>query len=216
MKATPLEVAESAEIVSLHIALKPETRNLIDEKFLAAMRNGSFLINTSRGEVVNEAALSKAVSDGRIRAALDVFAGEPSASTGTVDNPLVKLAGVIGTHHIGASTDQAQAAIADETIRIIREYKQTGRAPNVVNLATKTPATHLLVVRHLDRIGVLAGVFDQLKAAGINVQETENIVFEGAHAAVARIALDQPPSASVLDEMRSRSDAIIDASLVAL
>ena len=74
-----------------------------------------------------------------------------------------RLPGVIGTHHIGASTDQAQEAIAAETVRIVREFRDTGRPPNVVNLARKSPATHLLVVRHYDRVGVLAAVFDRLQ-----------------------------------------------------
>ena len=65
--------------------------------------------------------------------------------------------------------------------------------PNVVNLAKKTPATHMLVVRHRDRPGVLAHVFDRLRSGGINVQETENVIFEGAQAAVARINLDGAP-----------------------
>ena len=107
--------------------------------------------------------------------------------------PLVALPGVYGTHHIGASTDQAQEAIAAETVRIVRSYKETGRVPNVVNLAKRTPATHMLVVRHRDRPGVLAHVFDHLRQANLNVQETENIVFEGAEAAVARINLDGAP-----------------------
>jgi D-3-phosphoglycerate dehydrogenase len=151
-----------------------------------------------------------------LRAALDVFAGEPTGGTGTVEDKIFELDGVIGTHHIGASTDQAQAAIADETVRIIREYKDTGRAPNVVNLARKTPATHLLVVRHYDRVGVLACIFDQIKSAGINAQETENIVFDGAMAAIARIHLDQAPSEETLEAMRSHSSDIIDISLVKL
>ena len=89
--------------------------------------------------------------------------------------------------------------------RIIREYVQTGRVPNVVNLAKKSAATHLLVVHHYDRVGVLSAVFSQLKHAGINVQETENIVFEGAAAAVARIHLDHAPPQKVLDAMRADS-----------
>lgn len=216
MIQSPLEVAASADIMSVHLALKDETRNLIDEKVIEAMLPGSFFINTSRAEVVDQAALERAVREGRIRAGLDVFAGEPSGGTGTVDDPIFKLDGIIGTHHIGASTDQAQQAISDETIHIIRKYKATGRPPNVVNLATKSPATHLLVVRHFDRVGVLASVFDQLKSAGINVQETENIVFDGAHAAVARIHLDQPPSDQVLDRVRSSSNDIVELSLLKL
>src|SRR6202043_3633756 len=116
-----------------------------------------------------------------------VFAGEPAGGTGTVADPIFALGEVIGTYHIGASTEQAQGAIADEAVRIIGEYVRTGRVPNVVNLAKKSPATHLLVVHHYDRVGILSTDFSQLKHVGINVQETENVVFEGAAAAVARI-----------------------------
>ena len=216
MKQSPLEVAAAADIVSLHLALKDETRNLIDQRFFEAMRPGSFFVNTSRAEVVDQAALERAVRERGIRAGLDVFAGEPAGETGAVEDSLFKLEGVIGTHHIGASTEQAQQAIADETVRIIREYKNTGRAPHVVNLTKKSPATHLLVVRHYDRVGVLAGVFDRLKAAGINVEETENIVFDGAAAAVARIHLEQAPRSEVVEAMKADCSDIIELSLIQL
>jgi D-3-phosphoglycerate dehydrogenase / 2-oxoglutarate reductase len=101
-------------------------------------------------------------------------------------------------------------------VRIIREYGQTGRVPNVINLAKKSPATHLLVVRHYDRIGVLSAVFRQLEQAAINVQETENIVFEGAAAAVARIHVDDAPPQKVLDAMKADSTDIIELSLLKL
>jgi D-3-phosphoglycerate dehydrogenase len=215
-KESLLEVAAASDIVSVHVALKDETRGLIDEAFFNAMKTGAYFINTSRAEVVDQAALEKAVNEKGIRAGLDVFAGEPSGGTGTVEDDIFQLDGVIGTHHIGASTDQAQQAIADETVRIITEYKDKGRAPNVVNLAKKTPATHMLVVRHFDRVGVLASVFDQLKEAGINVQETENIVFEGAVAAVARIHLDQAAPDETLDAIKSKSSDIIEVSLLKL
>jgi D-3-phosphoglycerate dehydrogenase len=215
-KETPLEVAAASDVVSIHVALNDETRNLIDERFFNAMRPGAYFINTARAEVVDQSALERAVRERGLRAALDVFAGEPSSGTGTIEDKIFQLDGVIGTHHIGASTDQAQQAIADETVRIIREYKETGRPPNAVNLARKSPATHLLIVRHYDRVGVLADVFDQIKAAGINVQETENIVFEGAIAAVARIHLDQAPSAEVLESIRAKSKDIIELNLLKL
>jgi D-3-phosphoglycerate dehydrogenase / 2-oxoglutarate reductase len=214
MKQSPLEVASASDVVSVHVALSNDTRNLIDEKFFAAIKQGSYFINTSRAEVMDQAALARAVKDRGLRAGLDVFAGEPTVGVGVVEDDIFKLEGVIGTHHIGASTDQAQQAIAGETVRIIREYKDSGRAPNVVNLAKKTPATHLLVVRHFDRVGVLASVFDPLKKAGINVEETENIVFEGAVAAIARIHLDSAPSDEVLDLIRSNSKDIIELSLL--
>jgi D-3-phosphoglycerate dehydrogenase / 2-oxoglutarate reductase len=216
MKQSPLEVATASDVVSIHVALNNDTRNLIDEKFFTAMKPGSYFINTSRAEVVDQPALARAAKDRGLRAGLDVFAGEPTGGVGTVEDDFFKLDGVIGTHHIGASTDQAQQAIAEETVRIIREYKETGRAPNVVNLAKKSPATHLLVVRHFDRVGVLASVFDPLKEAGINVEETENIVFEGATAAIARIHLDSAPSDAVLEAIKSNSQDIIELSLLKL
>ena len=111
---------------------------------------------------------------------------------------MLELPGVYGTHHIGASTDQAQEAIAAETVRIIRSYAETGRVPNVVNLATRTPATHMLVVRHRDRPGCSRTCSITCAVANLNVQETENIVFEGAEAAVARINLDGAPSVGAL------------------
>ena len=126
------------------------------------------------------------------------------------------LPNVYGTHHIGASTDQAQEAIAAETVRIIASYKDTGKVPNVVNLAKKTPATHMLVVRHRDRPGVLAHVFEHLRSGNINVQETENVIFEGAQAAVARINLDGAPSEALLQAMQSGNDDILDLHLVTI
>ena len=126
------------------------------------------------------------------------------------------LPGVYGTHHIGASTDQAQEAIAAETVRIVRSYKETGRVPNVVNLARRTPATHMLVVRHRDRPGVLAHVFDHLRQANLNVQETENIVFEGAEAAVARINLDGEPPSALCQTIKGENADVLDLQLVKL
>jgi D-3-phosphoglycerate dehydrogenase len=213
---SPAEVAAACDVLSVHVALDSSTRNLIDRGVLGALRPGSYFINTARAEVVDQAALYEAVHDRGIRAGLDVFAGEPAGGVGTVADPIFELDGVIGTHHIGASTDQAQAAIAEEAVRVIDEYARTGHVPNVVNLARKSPATHMLVVRHYDRVGVLSAIFSQLKHAGINVQETENIVFEGAAAAVARIHLDSAPPPAALDAMRAESPDIIELSVLKL
>jgi D-3-phosphoglycerate dehydrogenase / 2-oxoglutarate reductase len=145
---------------------------------------------------------------------LDVFRDEPSGSSGAFTDSIVQHPTVYGTHHIGASTGQAQEAIAAETVRIVRTFKETGRVPNVVNLATRTPATHTLVVRHRDRPGVLAHVFDQLRSAAINVQETENIIFAGAEAAVARINLDGQPSDAVLALIMSGNEHVLSAQVL--
>ena len=212
---TPADVAATADILSVHVALGPDTKGLIDAALLSRLKPGSMFINTARGEVVDHAALAAVVREKKIRVGLDVFASEPAAATGDFADELVGLPGVYGTHHIGASTDQAQEAIAAETVRIIRSYKETGQVPNVVNLAKRTPATHMLVVRHRDRPGVLAHVFDSLREANLNVQETENIVFEGAEAAVARINLDGAPAAAVGDRIKTNQD-VLDLQVVTL
>jgi D-3-phosphoglycerate dehydrogenase len=180
------------------------------------MREGAYFINTARGEVVDQQALAVAMRNRSIRAGLDVYAVEPTSSAGEFQDEIVKEEGLYGTHHIGASTDQAQEAIAAETVRIVKEFRETGQVPNVVNLARRTPATHRLVVRHLDRPGVLAGVLDAIKAEQINVQEMENIVFEGAAAAVARINLDNAPTKECLNKLQTGNADIIELDLLEL
>jgi D-3-phosphoglycerate dehydrogenase len=211
---SPEAVAEQADILTVHLALARDTRNLVNRSLLDRLKPGSYFVNTSRAEVVDHAALADAVRSRGIRVALDVFVKEPAASTGEFTDPLLTLPGVIGTHHIGASTEQAQEAIAAEAARIVRVYKETGKVPNVVNLATTTPATHMLVVRHRDRPGVLAHVFDHLRAGNLNVQETENIVFEGAEAAIARINLDREPPAALLATIAGGNQDILNLYLV--
>jgi D-3-phosphoglycerate dehydrogenase / 2-oxoglutarate reductase len=213
---TPASVAERADVLSVHLALGPETRGLVNAELLSRLPSGAMFINTARGEVVDYAALADAVQKRGLRVGLDVYANEPTSASGEFADDIVRLRAVYGTHHIGASTDQAQEAIAAETVRIIRSYKETGHVPNVVNLARRTPATHMLVVRHRDRPGVLAHVFDHLRSADLNVQETENIVFEGAEAAVARINLDGAPPPDVCARIKSGNTDVLDLQLVKL
>jgi len=215
-KATPLEVAQAADIVSVHVALKPDTRMLIGTEFFAAMKKGAYFINTSRGETIDQAALVAAIHARGIRAGLDVFAIEPASGVADFEDPIANETRVYGTHHIGASTDQAQEAIAAETVRIVKSFKEAGHVPNVVNLAERTPATHRLVVRHRDRPGVLAQVLDAIKAEQINVQEMENIVFDGAEAAVARINLDKAPSNGTLDQLRNGNEDILELGVLTI
>lgn len=147
---------------------------------------------------------------------MDVFDKEPAGGTGDFADEMVKAGLVYGTHHIGASTDQAQEAIAAETVRIVKAFEETGKVPNVVNLAKASPAICALVVRHLDRPGVLAGVLDAISAARINVQEMENIVFEGAEAAVARINLESEPGGEMLERIRASNPDILEVGLIRL
>jgi D-3-phosphoglycerate dehydrogenase len=210
---TPLEVAHHADAVTINVAANAETKHLVNAEFLAAMRPGAYLINTSRGSVVDEAALARAIEEKKIRAGLDVFQDEPAGGTGQFANPIVQAPGVYGTHHVGASTDQAQVAIAHEVIRIVQAFRDTGEVPNVVNRLARSSATHVLSIRHRNRPGVLAHVFGVLAGAEINVEEVENIIYHGAQATLARIHLDGVPTNGALDRIRSGNQDIISVEL---
>ena len=207
-KMSPLDVAAEADVVSLHVASNAETRHLANRIFFESMKPGAFFINTTRGAVVDQEALLWAMEEKGIRAGLDVFNNEPEGKQGPFQHPLQSHDGIYMTHHIGASTQEAQEAIAAEAGRVILTYAQEGFVPNCVNMATQSPATHLLTVRHLDKVGVLVGVLDEIRKAGWNVQEMDNLVFSGAKAACARIRFDGQPNSSVLDSIRGQENVL--------
>jgi D-3-phosphoglycerate dehydrogenase / 2-oxoglutarate reductase len=211
--ATLHDLATASEVVSVHLALTRETRGLLGGAFFDAMRPGALFVNTSRGEVVSAAALKAAISAKGVRAGLDVFEREPSGGTGAFEDEVGRMPGVVGTHHVGASTEQAQNAIAAEVVRIVAAFKSTGEVPNAVNLCERSPARWLLTVRHRDRVGVLAHVFGALREAGINVQKTENVVFDGAEAASARIQLDSEPTRGTLARIAEGCRDILSITL---
>lgn len=210
-----VNLAKMSDVVSVNCASTPDTRNLINEQFFNAMRPNACLVNSSRGNVVDSAALANAIRSKHIRAGLDVFANEPAGGDGAFADPIVKEPGVYGSHHVGASTDQAQQAIAKETVRIVAEYIKSGNVLNCVNRAASTPATCMLTVRHINRPGVLAHVFYTLGQAGINVEEMENIIYDGYHAACARIQLDQAPRQEHLNAI-SANESVLSVSLTNL
>lgn len=207
------EIFHDSDIVSLHVPATSLTRGMVGAQLLGAMREGAMLINTSRHEVVDNEALTQAVTSGHIRLGTDVFAGEPEGGKGTFADPLGQLPNVYGTHHIGASTNQAQDEIASCAIDIVRNYVETGEVPLAVNVATTPPVRGTLVVRHLDKVGVLAGVLGALRAAQINVETMENIIFEGGVAACARIQLGDRPTEATLQELDAL-DHVLTVELV--
>ncbi|MDE2997329.1 MAG: phosphoglycerate dehydrogenase [Bacteroidota bacterium] len=209
---SPVEVARASDIVSLHVASTPQTQSLADAAFFEAMKEGAFFINTTRASVVDEEALVEAMNSKGLRAALDVFSNEPSAKTGEFSHALANHPSVYLTHHIGASTMQAQEAIAMEAARVIEMYASSGEVPNCVNLATQTGATHQITVRHLDKVGVLAKVLHEISLANWNVQEMENVIFDESKAACAYIRFDGFTDASVAE----RIDALDDVLAVSL
>jgi len=213
--SSALEACRGADALTIHLALVPETKKFVDRQLLDALAPGAIVLNTSRGEVMDELALAEAVRTRGLRVGLDVFDPEPSGSEAAFSPAIAELPGVYGTHHIGASTDQASEAVADEVVRIIETWLRTGRVPNCVNLAERSRATHLLVIRHADRVGVLASVLGILRETGVNVQEMENILFQGGQAACARIQIEHSPGREVLARIESSPD-VYAASLVAL
>lgn len=199
-------VAFAADVVSVHVALTPETQGLLGSDFFASIRPGTIFLNTSRGGVVDGPALKRAIEEKGVRAGLDVWNVQPSDGVAAFEDPLGALEGVYGTHHIGASTDQAQEAVAEEAVRVARAYREHGKVPNCVNLTDRSLATAGLVVRHADKVGVLAFVLQNLKAANLNVEDMENIVFLGGKAACATIRVSQAPPESLVDELNAHAD----------
>jgi D-3-phosphoglycerate dehydrogenase / 2-oxoglutarate reductase len=204
-------LAREADFLSVHLPLSKETRGLIGREVLQAMKPGAALVNTARAELVDHATLLELAKAGRIRVGTDVFAGEPEKGRADFDSELGKLPNVYGTHHIGASTEQAQDAIARETVRIVGSFVRTGLVPNCVNVARRTPARARLVVRHYDKIGVLANVLGLIREAGINVEEVRNTIFEQAQAASCAIDLADRPSEQLLARIRSRPEEVLFA-----
>jgi len=171
------------------------------------MRDGATLINTSRGNVVDETALIAAMDSRGLRAGLDVFADEPGSGSGEFDSALARHTNVVASHHVGASTEQAQAAVADGTVDAIESYR-SGAVTNCVNLEAVPPRAATLTVRHLDKVGVLANVLDALREANLNISNMQNRVFAGSTAAVATIDVDQSVPPSTIEAIQSIADVI--------
>ena len=127
------DILPKCDVISLHLPANEKTKGIFNKKMFGLMKPNSFLINTSRPTVIDEEALSEAVKEKNIRVALDVFNDEPEGKTGEVKSTLQDNPNVYITHHIGASTNQAQNAVAEETVNIINEYAQSGKVRNCVN-----------------------------------------------------------------------------------
>jgi D-3-phosphoglycerate dehydrogenase len=211
-----LTLAKGCDALSIHLPLKPETRGAVSRQVLEAMKPGAFFINTARAEVVDQAALLELARAGTLRVGTDVFAGEPEKGQAAFDSELGKLPGVYGTHHIGASTGQAQDAIAAEAVRILGCFARGAAIPNCVNVAKKSPAKARLLVRHLDKVGVLAEVLAAVREAGINVEEVQNTIFEGAAAASCTLQLGTKPSPELVARIRGKKDVILSVECVDL
>lgn len=129
------EMAGACDILSFHTPASEDTRRLVGEALLAAMKPGSVLLNTSRGDLIDEQALIRAMDEKGIRAGLDVYMDEPAVAEGPFDSELARHPNVYGTHHIGASTVQAQEAVAQGVVDIVEAFG-AGRIMHCVNMNT--------------------------------------------------------------------------------
>jgi D-3-phosphoglycerate dehydrogenase len=198
-------LASSVDIISFHVPAMADTRHLVDEELLAVMRPGTVLINTSRADVIDEKALLVAFDEKDLWAGLDVYADEPSSGKGSMASALAGHPRVYGTHHIGASTAQAQAAVAAGVLEVIDAFA-AGEILNCVNLQPHVPDTTSISVRHRDRVGVLAAILMHIRDAGINVEHMSNLVFQGAEAASATINLKGSITADLLEGLEEIPD----------
>jgi len=207
----PVDVAKKADAISIHLAAAKETKGMLDAAFFSAMRKGAIFINTARGDVLDQTALADAIQTKGIKVGLDVFADEPAGSKAEFLKTEL-AAQITGTPHIGASTEQAEAAIAEEAVRVVQVFMSGLTPPNVVNLRAVRGAGPTLVVRHFNQVGVLASVFDKLRQEGINIEDMQNLIFAGGETASCSIAIDKTPSVEVL-EMLSAIEHILEINI---
>lgn len=200
--ANLVNLAKLADVVSVSVTGNEETRGLLGDKFFNALRPGTIVVNTSRGHVCDESALLHAVRSRGVRAGLDIFAADPDERTAG-ERALASERGVIGTFRVGDRTEQARISIDSEVVRILRAWHADGTVLNCVNVAEHTAASAVLMVRHENRPGVLARIFDVLGKASINVEQMDNQISTGGTAAVARVFTATPPSPQVLSAIRA-------------
>jgi len=168
------ELLETADVITLHVDGKPQNQNLFGEEEFRAMKEGSCLINMSRGFVVDHEALARHLKRGKLAgAAIDVFPHEPE-SGGAFASPLQGLPNVILTPHVGGSTEEAQQNIGQFVSAKMIEYFQSGNSLMSVNLPhchlDYEPGSHRLMHIHHNVPGILRAINDILADRGINIE----------------------------------------------
>jgi D-3-phosphoglycerate dehydrogenase len=202
------QILPIADVVTLHLPQTTQTKKLFNEKMFGLMKNGAIFINTSRAGVVDEEALIKAVKEKNLKVGLDVFSEEPETKSGAIATKLSGLENVYVTHHIGASTDQAQNAVAEEAVNIILSYINSGVIAHWVNRAKISDSHYQLVVKHYDKPGVLAAIMDVLRKGSINIEEVENIIFDGGLVACCTMKLRTAATSEMLETIRNNPNVI--------
>jgi D-3-phosphoglycerate dehydrogenase len=209
------ELASRADVFTVHLPLTAQTRGVISRGVLEALPDSAIVINTARSELMDFAALEELMPKKNLRVGLDVFPTEPAGGSAAFESSLFGRGIVYATPHIGASTEQAQRAIAAETARIIRSFLTEETVPNVVNICATSPARYAVVLRTLDKVGVLANTLSVFKRHGINIEEISNTVFEGAMATCTKLRISGRPSEACLKEIQA-FDEVLHVDVVPL
>jgi D-3-phosphoglycerate dehydrogenase len=205
-------------VVSLHVPETPATHGMIGEAEIRAMKSGAYLINNSRGTVVDLDALAAALRDGHLRgAAVDVFPVEPASNVEQFRSPLQGLDNVILTPHVGGSTEEAQERIGAEVARKLVDYSDVGSTIGAVNfpqvqLPARPAGTRYIHV-HRNVPGMLGRLNKAFARRGLNIAaqflqtdgEIGYVVLEADRAG--------PESQAILDEIRA-IDGTIRARLL--
>src|SRR5216683_1049703 len=209
VELVPLEklLAES-DFVSLHTALSPTTQNLISAANIQKMKKGARLINTARGELIDEAALAEALKGGKLAgAAVDVFAEEPPKNS-----PLVGLPNVIATPHVAGSTTEAQEEVGTQVAVQIKDYLAEGIIRNAVNLPALSADQYRRVRPYLELAGRLGSLVSQIapsRPARIRIRYAGEVAEVGTH------LLRSAVLAGVLNAVLDQKVNVVNASAVA-
>jgi D-3-phosphoglycerate dehydrogenase / 2-oxoglutarate reductase len=168
------ELLGQSDFITLHVPETPQTKRMIGEREIASMRKGSYLLNASRGTVVDIPALASALKNGHLAgAAIDVFPEEPKTNSDGFDTPLRGLDNVILTPHIGGSTAEAQEAIGREVGSALIKFVNAGVTTAAVNFphidAVQTPGKHRILNVHKNVPGVLRDINRMVSEKGANI-----------------------------------------------
>lgn len=182
------EIAKEADIISLHVPANKDTKGMINKEFLKLLKPEAVLINTARGELVVENDVIERLDAVKgFWYGTDVLQGEPAEKKAAFDSKLGKHPKCIGTHHIGASTRQAETAIGIEAVRMVKEYGTSKKVENCVNLAQDIKTTHAMSVKYVNEVGLLGAIIAEFSKQNLKIQEVKNVVFNARVACVAAI-----------------------------
>lgn len=168
------ELLGQSDFVTLHVPETPQTKRMMGEREIAAMRKGSYLLNASRGTVVDIPALADALRAGHLAgAAIDVFPEEPKTNSDGFATPLRGVDNVVLTPHIGGSTAEAQEAIGREVGAALIKFVNAGVTTGAVNFphvdAAPTPGKHRILNVHKNVPGVLRDINRIVSEKGANI-----------------------------------------------